>query len=185
MLAIKQWGLTMWFVLPVSCHQLQNCVSCCYWNYTDCERDMENVLSFSLNFPTDCANSGTIAPFLIPLCFAFPFIILSLNLFVQSNLSNNRCHKQNLLTCSSRSPWQHSGVPKSLLHLRTSITLPTTTQSINVQKLTTLLFMDDSLFQILQNFSLRHWHFTEMTASNTNWILFPGIQSTKELFSPG
>lgn len=129
---------------------------------------MENVLSFSLNFPTDCANSGTIAPFLIPLCCAFPFIILSLNLFVQSNLSNNRCHKQNLLTCSSRSPWQHSGVPKSLLHLRTSITLPTTTQSINVQKLTTLLFMDDSLFQILQNFSLRHWHFTEMTASNTN-----------------
>lgn len=118
---------------------------------------MENVLSFSLNFPTDCANSGTIAPFLIPLCCAFPFIILSLNLFVQSNLSNNRCHKQNLLTCSSRSPWQHSGVPKSLLHLRTSITLPTTTQSINVQKLTTLLFMDDSLFQILQNFSLRHW----------------------------
>lgn len=111
---------------------------------------------FSLNFPTDCANSGTIAPFLIPLCCAFPFIILSLNLFVQSNLSNNRCHKQNLLTCSSRSPWQHSGVPKSLLHLRTSITLPTTTQSINVQKLTTLLFMDDSLFQILQNFSLRH-----------------------------
>lgn len=110
---------------------------------------MENVLSFSLNFPTDCANSGTIAPFLIPLCCAFPFIILSLNLFVQSNLSNNRCHKQNLLTCSSRSPWQHSGVPKSLLHLRTSITLPTTTQSINVQKLTTLLFMDDSLFQIL------------------------------------
>lgn len=136
-------------------------------------------------FPTDCANSGTIAPFLIPLCCAFPFIILSLNLFVQSNLSNNRCHKQNLLTCSSRSPWQHSGVPKSLLHLRTSITPPTTTQSINVQKLTTLLFMDDSLFQILQNFSLRHWHFTEMTASNTNWILFPGIQSTKELFSPG
>lgn len=146
---------------------------------------MENVLSFSLNFPTDCANSGTIAPFLIPLCCAFPFIILSLNLFVQSNLSNNRCHKQNLLTCSSRSPWQHSGVPKALLHLRTSITPPTTTQSINVQKLTTLLFMDDSLFQILQNFSLRHWHFTEMTASNTNWILFPGIQSTKELFSPG
>lgn len=120
-----------------------------------------------------------------PSLCAFPFIILSLNLFVQSNLSNNRCHKQNLLTCSSRSPWQHSGVPKSLLHLRTSITLPTTTQSINVQKLTTLLFMDDSLFQILQNFSLRHWHFTEMTASNTNWILFPGIQSTKELFSPG
>lgn len=99
--------------------------------------------------------------------------------------SEQWCHKQNLLTCSSRSPWQHSGVPKSLLHLRTSITPPTTTQSINVQKLTTLLFMDDSLFQILQNFSLRHWHFTEMTASNTNWILFPGIQSTKELFSPG
>lgn len=145
---------------------------------------MENVLSFFPEFPNRLCKQWDNSTISHPsLLLAFPFIILSLNLFVQSNLSNNRCHK--ICSLVPAGPHDNTLVSPNHCSIWGHPSLPATTQSINVQKLTTLLFMDDSLVQILQKFSLWHWHFREMTVSNTNWSLFPGIQSTKELFSPG